>query len=305
MKEGKAVPSRLGKGLSTLLSDLQLDASSITPERPARRSVLPIEALRPNPNQPRRQFDQDALSDLVQSVAAKGILQPLIVRPVGDGMHEIVAGERRWRAAQIAGLHEVPAIVRDVNDDEAAQIALIENVQRSDLNPVEEASAYKDLQDRFGYTQDQLSEIIGKSRSHIANATRLLRLPPRVLEMLASQSLSAGHARALLMVEDPESLAVEVLRRGLNVRQTEKLVKDKSTPAAGPEAGVVSGKSVREVDPDTAILEGELSANLRMSVRIQHEAGTERGALQIRYNTLDDLDLLCRILGTVSRDDLV
>lgn len=299
MKPGKPAPPRLGKGLSSLLSDLQLDASAPVPERPVRRSILSIEMLRANPNQPRRSFDQAALAELVQSIAAKGILQPLIVRPIPEGKYEIVAGERRWRAAQMAGLHEVPAIVRDVNDDEAAQIALIENVQRSDLNPIEEASAYKDLQDRFGYTQEQLSEIIGKSRSHIANSTRLLRLPPRVLEMVASQAISAGHARALLMASDPESVAVDVLRRSLNVRQTEQLVKDRAEGKANKPAGP---RTTREVDPDTAALEGELSANLGMRVRIQHEPGSERGLLTIAYYKLDDLDLLCRVLGAIPRD---
>lgn len=298
MKEGKSGASRLGRGLSELLSDLQPQtvASATEPSAVGGTRTIPIELLSTSPFQPRRDFNTQALEDLANSVRAKGVLQPLLVRPVQDGTrYEIVAGERRWRAAQIAGLHEVPVIVRDFADNEAAEIALIENVQRSDLNPVEEAAGYRDLIERFNHTQEALSEIVGKSRSHIANSMRLLKLPSPVLSLLAAGAISAGHARALIGTPEPARLAAEIIKRGLNVRQTEKM-------AQGAMSGGQKSRSAtarRAKDADTQSLEAELSANIGMKVKITHHGGSECGTLSISYTTLDDLDLLCRVLAAI------
>lgn len=299
MKEAKQPSPRLGRGLSDLLSDLKpLDESAEPQGAPPRE--MAVELLSPSPYQPRREFDADAMEDLARSVRAKGIIQPLLVRPKNDATsYEIIAGERRWRAAQMAGLHAVPVIVREISDTEAAEIALIENVQRADLNPVEEAAAYRDLIETFGHTQEKLSEAVGKSRSHIANSMRLLKLPSQVLGMISSGALSAGHARPLIGSSDPTRLAQEIVKRGLNVRQAERMVRnDRSLKVAhGNDARRRAPK-----DEDTRALEAELSANLRMGVRITHEAGSERGTLAINYYTLDDLDLLCRVLAAIPRD---
>jgi ParB family chromosome partitioning protein len=302
VNRGKSMPPRLGKGLSALLSDLKMDTANAAASGDARRTMISIDLVQPNPSQPRRNFDPEALGELVQSIKSNGVLQPLIIRqnPTAEG-YQIVAGERRWRAAQAAGLHEIPVIVRDLTDEEAAQIALIENVQRSDLDPIEEAAAYRDLIEKYGHTQDRLAESIGKSRSHIANSVRLLNLPAPVLHLVSSGALSAGHARALLGLDDPLKVAHRVIRGGLNVRQTEKLVREmngKSPSRPGPR-----GEDARRTaDRDTQAIEDELSANLRMRVRIQHEPGSERGRLSVDYHKLDDLDLLCRVLAAIPRD---
>lgn len=287
----------LGRGLSSLLAEVAVPdttAGGADSARPAQ--VLAVERVQPNPNQPRRAFAPDALEQLAQSIRQKGIVQPLIVRAIGqDGQYEIVAGERRWRAAQIAGLHEVPVVVRDFDDVEVLEIAIIENIQREDLNPIEEAMAYRQLIDRFGHTQEKLAEALSRSRSHVTNLLRLLTLPSSVQDLLANGSLSAGHARALVTVPNPAALAATVVKRGLSVRETEKLAK-----AAGTKQPRSGGKP--EKDADTRAIEADLSANLRMSVKIEHHGVDEGGVLSISYRTLEDLDLLCDVLSKIPRD---
>lgn len=286
----------LGRGLSALMSDVNLDpVQQAVPRRPD--LVVPVEQIFPNPDQPRRDFQPEALEDLAASLRQKGIIQPLIVRAKGNG-YEIVAGERRWRAAQIAQLHEVPVIVRDFDDIEVIEIAIIENIQRADLNSIEEALAYRQLMERFGHTQEKLAEALSKSRSHIANLLRLLTLPDEVQVMVRSGSLSSGHARALITTPNPHELAREVVARGLSVRETEKLVK---RSADGKPAKTAS-RPRAEKDADTKALEGDLSAGLKMVVTIDHEAGTGKGTLSIRYGSLEDLDLLCRALSGAAED---
>ena len=280
----------LGRGLSALMSDVATESGpQSTPKRPD--LFVPVEQVRPNPDQPRRTFAQDALNELAASVAEKGIIQPLIVRAVDQG-YEIVAGERRWRAAQMAKLHEVPVIVRDYDDTEVLEIAIIENIQRADLNPIDEAAGYKQLMERFGHTQDKLAQALGKSRSHIANLMRLLNLPAEVQTYLISGQLSAGHARALIGHDDAVRLALDNLARKLSVRETEALVK-KGPPAQKQKTG---GKAATK-DADTIQIENELSAQLRMKVSIDHAAGSEGGKLTINYRSLEQLDDLLRALS--------
>ena len=296
MAESKGKPRGLGRGLSALMADVAPPVPEAGTD-PAPRSpdrVVPIEALRPNPDQPRRRFAREALDELADSIRAKGIIQPLIVRAKGEGQYEIVAGERRWRAAQQAQLHEVPVILRDFDDTEVLEIAIIENIQRADLNPVEEAAGYRQLMDRFGHTQEKLAEALGKSRSHIANLLRLLTLPAPVQEMLQDGRLTAGHARALVTAEDPLALAQEVVRKGLSVRETEKLMK---RPSPGGGSKPSPRRQSGEKDADTRALEGDLSATLGMDVVIDHASGQEAGQITIRYRSLNDLDTLCRLLG--------
>ncbi len=277
----------LGRGLSALMSDVNL-----RPEAEGVRRAdtqLPVTRLKPNPLQPRKDFDVDALESLAQSLRQKGVIQPLIVRPSGDDF-EIVAGERRWRAAQIAQLHEVPVVIRDLDDTEVLEVAIIENIQREDLNAIEEALGLKALIDRFGHTQERIAEALSKSRSHIANLLRLLSLPDDVQGMVREGKLSAGHARALIGTPDPVGLARKVAAQGLSVRDTERLVKTasakgKERPARTPER-----------DADTRALEGDLSAHLGLRVTIDHKG--ESGALTVRYESLDDLDRLCALLSS-------
>ena len=284
----------LGRGLSALMADVAPDQA--TTRRPER--LVPVEKLVPNPDQPRRDFPPEALADLAASIRSKGVIQPLIVRPRADDSFEIVAGERRWRAAQIAQLHEIPVIIRDFTDAEVLEVAIIENIQRADLNAIEEALAYRQLMDRFGHTQEKMAEALAKSRSHIANLLRLLQLPDDVQTMLREGLLSAGHARALITAANPSDLARQVIARGLTVRQVEQLVKSGDqgrSPPRSPRAPV-------EKDADTRALEADLSANLRMKVAIDHDSGGEAGLLTIRYASLDDLDLLCRALSVLPRE---
>ncbi|MFT4149241.1 MAG: ParB/RepB/Spo0J family partition protein [Paracoccaceae bacterium] len=283
----------LGRGLSALMSDVNLEAPTSGMSRRV-DLMVPVERISPNPDQPRRDFQPEALQDLADSLRQKGIIQPLIVRPKGD-RYEIVAGERRWRAAQLAQMHEVPVIVREFDDVEVIEIAIIENIQRADLNAIEEALAYRQLMDRFGHTQEKVAEALSKSRSHIANLLRLLNLPDEVQAMVRSGSLTSGHARALITTPNPTELARQVVQRGLSVRETEKLAKAPEKKPGSPRPRV-------EKDADTRALEGDLSANLKMAVRIEHEPGTGRGTLSIRYNSLEDLDLLCRGLSVIPRD---
>jgi len=266
-------------------------------EAPADRRAdthMPIEKIVANPNQPRRAFDKDALQSLADSIREKGVLQPLIVRQrAGDNTYEIVAGERRWRAAQIAQLHELPVLVRSFTDSEVLEIAIIENIQRADLNAVEEARGYRRLMDQFGHTQEKLAEALSKSRSHIANMLRLLNLPDDVIALLADGYLTAGHARALITAENPSALARRVVAEDLSVRETEKLAKGPAAPKPGKVTPKVASK-----DADTRVLEQDLSANLGMKVAINHDADGERGSLTIRYATMDELDEICRILSS-------
>lgn len=283
----------LGRGLSALMSDVTTEeGAQVSAKRPD--LIVPIERVQPNPDQPRRTFAEDALDELASSIAEKGIIQPLIVRqsPNDPEIFEIVAGERRWRAAQRAKLHEIPVLLRDYDDTEVLEIAIIENIQRADLNPVDEAAGYKQLMDRFGHTQDKLASALGKSRSHIANLLRLLTLPEEVQTYLVSGQLSAGHARALVGHDQAATLAREIIQRRLSVRETEKLVK--KGPAT-KKRSVSKGSDAK--DADTIQIENELSATLGMKVTIDHPAGSEGGKMVIGYNSLDQLDDLLRALS--------
>ena len=283
----------LGRGLSALMADVHLDqpAGDGTPRRADMK--LPIEQIEPNPDQPRRSFDPDALEELAASIRVKGVIQPLIVRahPTKADHYEIVAGERRWRAAQIAQLHELPVIVRSFSDIEVLEIAIIENIQRAELNPLEEALGYRQLMDRFGHTQEKMAEALSKSRSHIANLLRLLNLPEELQELLRDGQLSAGHARALLTAVDPVGLARKVVSQGLSVRETERLAKK---PAV--ETKSVPTSRAAEKDADTRALEADLSAASGMKVSIDHKA-TGAGKLMIDYKNLDELDAICQMLS--------
>ncbi|MCV2889832.1 ParB/RepB/Spo0J family partition protein [Ruegeria aquimaris] len=290
-------PRGLGRGLSALMADVTQSTETQAADAPRRADrTVPIEKLRANPNQPRRTFTQDALNELSASIKEKGILQPLIVRPTDGGMFEIVAGERRWRAAQLAQLHEVPVLVRELNDTEVLEIAIIENIQRADLNAVEEAAGYRQLMDKFGHTQEKLAEALGKSRSHIANLLRLLSLPDDVQQMVVEGKLSAGHARALITSENPSELAKIVVRDGLSVRATEALVK-KQSEGEKPKATARPQSTGGDKDADTRALEKDLSAILAMKVTINHKSGTETGQVILTYENLDQLDDLCAKLS--------
>lgn len=283
----------LGRGLSALMSDVAIeDSSNPKPRRPD--MMVPVEQVRPNPDQPRRTFAEVALQELAASVAEKGIIQPLIVRqaPGDPDMFEIVAGERRWRAAQIAQLHEIPVLLREYNDTEVLEVAIIENIQRADLNPIDEAAGYRLLMDRFGHTQEQLAIALGKSRSHIANLMRLLGLPEEVQQYLVSGALSAGHARALIGNDRAATLAREAIQRKLSVRDVEKLVKKGPALKRRPIPGTPVPKNA-----DTIQIENELSATLGMKVTIDHKDGEEGGKMTIGYKTLDQLDDLLRALS--------
>ncbi len=289
----------LGRGLSALMADVNLDAPSVATEAWRSELKLPVEKIVPNPDQPRRDFQPEALKDLAASLRQKGVIQPLIVRRVpNQDLYEIVAGERRWRAAQIAQLHELPVIVRDFSDSEVLEIAIIENIQRAELNAIEEALAYRQLMDRFGHTQEKIAEALSRSRSHIANLLRLLTLPEDVQQMVKSGTLSAGHARALITTGNAAELAVQVVGRGLSVRDTEELVRKSAIDPAKRRALRQRG----EKDADTRALESDLSTNLQMSVSIDHLPGGEGGKLTISYRSLDQLDLLCRVLSVIPRD---
>lgn len=293
MAENKTKSRGLGRGLSALMADVNESpvpaASAEEPRRPD--LVVPIENIEPNPDQPRRRFDPEHLEDLANSIREKGVIQPLIVREKAGGKYEIVAGERRWRASQKAQLHELPVIVREFNDTEVLEIAIIENIQRSDLNPVEEAAGYRQLMERFGHTQEAMSKALGKSRSHIANLLRLLNLPQDIQDMVEEGKLSSGHARALITSDHAQVIAKRIVNEGLSVRATEALVKKY---ASGDLDKPKKAKPAK--DADTKALEGDLSANLGMSVQIDHKAGGESGQITIKYKDMEQLDELCRIL---------
>jgi ParB family chromosome partitioning protein len=282
----------LGRGLSALLGD----APAAAPGRAEGVRELDIAAIRPNPRQPRRHFAEEALAELAESIAARGVLQPILVRPAEEpGRYEIIAGERRWRAAQRAQLHKMPAIVRDFDEAGTAEVALIENVQRADLSPLEEADAYAALISRFGHGQDAVGKLVGKSRSHVANLLRLRDLPESVRAHLDAGALTMGHARAIATAPDPEALAEEIVRRGLSVRQAEALAR-KVKPGAGHDiARGIARAAAAARDADLMALERQLGDLLGLKVSIQHSGGA--GQVAIHFSSLDQLDLICQRLS--------
>jgi ParB family transcriptional regulator, chromosome partitioning protein len=254
-------------------------------------AMLPVAAISPHPDQPRRRFDEAALDELAQSIAARGVIQPVIVRPHGEGRYQLVAGERRWRAAQRAQLHEIPALIKELGEREVMALALIENLQREDLNPVEEARAYHRLAEHEGLSQAEIARMVDKSRSHVANLQRLLALPERVLDLVESGALAMGHARALIGSPDAEAIATAVVARHLSVREVERLVRRKSE-------GPVRQRRARhgEDAADIAAVQSHLEEFLGLAVRINADADPRSGAVTIRYRTLDQLDLICQRL---------
>lgn len=284
-------PTGLGRGLSALLGDAVRE-EPVTPNAERSRGVQMVDVaeLEPHPEQPRRYFDEGALDELARSIEARGLIQPIVVRPHGRG-YQIVAGERRWRAAQRARLHQVPVIVREFDEAETLELALVENIQREDLNAIEEAEAYKKLIDRFGHSQDALGRIVHKSRSHIANLLRLLELPSSVREAVADGRLSMGHARALITARDPETLARAVIEKGLSVRETERLAREAKTGGARSAAAGMGAAP----DADIAALERQLGDILGLKVKISHSGVS--GTVTLGYSSLDQLDLICQRLS--------
>lgn len=302
-------PTGLGRGLNALLGEavreeplVQPGGSSESAPQPATgiRS-LPLAEIRPHPGQPRRWFDEEALDDLARSIAQRGVIQPVIVRPRQGGGYELVAGERRWRAAQRARLHEIPAIIRELTDADTFALALIENIQREDLNPVEEAEAYQRLVGDQGYTPVEVARMVDKSRSHIANLMRLLALPQPVLKMIADRSLSMGHARALINVPGAEEIAAEVVDRGLSVRDVEKLVRRAKSDSANKDSGEPRQRKQGSADgtsnADIEAVERHLEDLLGLKVKIMTDANQRTGAVTVRYGNLDQLDLICQRLS--------
>ena len=275
----------LGRGLSSLMGDTETTQTKNT--NIGQETKIPIANLKPSPSQPRRLFNKNSINELADSIKAKGIVQPLVVRPSPSDVnsYEIIAGERRWRAAQIAQLHEVPAVIRNFNDTEALEIAIIENVQRSDLSPIEEAAGYKRLIENHGHTQEDLSGIVGKSRSHIANIIRLLSLPQSIQDMITEGKISSGHARAIMNSAFPEQLAEKIINENLSVRDAENLAKDKK--------GII--KKIKLKDPDTIDLENKISEKLGLTININHK-GKKGGNIRIDYKTLDQLEMITQKL---------
>ena len=293
-----AARSRLGRGLASLIGDV--GAESQSNERVARsQRKVPIEHVRANPRNPRKLFSDAELTELSDSIRERGIIQPIVVRAGGADSFEIIAGERRWRAAQRANLHEVPIVVLDVTDGEALELAIIENVQRTDLNPLEEATGYQSLANEFNHSQDDIAKIVGKSRSHIANTMRLLRLPETVKAYINSGKLTAGHARALINHSDPEAVAREIVEKGLNVRQVEALGQEQAA-ASGKKIGTRARASASK-DADTLALEKRLSDALGLTVGVDHRG--KGGVLRVRYRTLDQLDEVIRLLESGPKSD--
>ena len=275
----------LGRGLSSLMGDVKTTLNKN--ESSNQETKISIAKLKPSPSQPRRLFDKNSINELAESIKSKGLVQPILVRPspTETGAYEIIAGERRWRAAQIAQLHEVPAVIRQLDDVESLEIAIIENVQRSDLSPIEEAAGYKRLIENHGHTQEVLAEIVGKSRSHIANIIRLLGLPQSIQDMISEGKISSGHARAIMNSAFPEQLAEKIVSENLSVRAAEDLAKQKKP-------GV---KKVKLKDPDTIDLENNLTVTLGLNVLIDHK-GKKGGSIKIEYKTLDQLESVTRKL---------
>jgi ParB family transcriptional regulator, chromosome partitioning protein len=276
----------LGRGLSALLGE-----AGSTQDDAANDGIreVPISDIFPDPDQPRRHFDDDGIDELAASIATRGVLQPIVVRPTGGGGYRIVAGERRWRAAQRAHLHQMPVIVKDYDDNTTLEVALLENIQRSDLNAIEEGMAYLRLITHFNHTQEALGKIVHKSRSHVANLIRLLDLPESVRGAVAAGQLSMGHARALLGAKDPATLAAEVIAKGLSVRETERLVK------RGAKSASATRSEKPATDQDIAMLERQLGDLLGLNVAIQHKGGS--GSVTLAYATLDQLDMICQRLS--------
>jgi ParB family chromosome partitioning protein len=291
--------SRLGRGLAALIGeDTAIDLGDTDAAEARGIRQVPIEYLRPNPFQPRHTFREEDLADLTNSIREKGILQPIVVRPLEgeENAFEIVAGERRWRASQAAQLHQVPVIVRELTDHESLEIAIIENVQRADLNAVEEAAGYQRLIDQFQYTQDQLSKMIGKSRSHVANLLRLLSLPEKVRAYITNGELTGGHARALVGRPDAEALAKQIVEQGLSVREAEALTRKDDTAKSGGGRGTGAGSAPKEKDADTRALEKNISDALGLNVDVVHK-GESGGEVKVHYKTLEQLDEICRRLA--------
>ncbi|MCC0037200.1 MAG: ParB/RepB/Spo0J family partition protein [Hoeflea sp.] len=287
---------RLGRGLAALIGEIDQPIQSQSKPAVSADRTVPIEHVSRNPRNPRRSFDPADLEDLSRSIRQHGIVQPVMVRRAGEDRYEIIAGERRWRAAQMAGLVDIPVIVRDVDDRTALEIAIVENVQRADLNALEEAQGYEQLIAQYGYTQNDLGEVIGKSRSHVANSLRLLKLPDEVRQMLADGALSAGHARAIVSTSDPVRLARKIADEGLSVRDAEKLAQKDAEQAAN--LGGLETKSAGRADDkdaDTLALERSLSDVLGLKVQLAHKG--QGGQLRIEYKSLEQLDELCRLLG--------
>jgi len=281
----------LGRGLSSLLGEVARE-QPIAGEAPRAAGVqmLPVAQIVPNPDQPRRHFDEEALNELAASLTQRGLIQPIVVRPRDHGFYEIVAGERRWRAAQKARLHEVPVLVRKLDDSETLELAIIENIQRQDLNAIEEASSYQRLVSEYGHKQETIAKLVGKSRSHIANLLRLLDLPVSVRQAVVDGKLSMGHARALIGAADPAALAEEVIRRGLSVRETEALAKGGKAKKPAEARSATS-----EPNADVAMLERQLRDQLGLKVGIAY--GAKGGTVTINYATLDQLDMVCQRLS--------
>lgn len=279
----------LGRGLSSLLGEVAQEAPVAGGGGPAGVQMLPVASIEPHPDQPRRHFDDNALGELAASIQSRGLLQPIVVRPHGN-RYQIVAGERRWRAAQRARLHEVPVLVREFDDTETLEVAIVENIQRQDLNPIEEAEAYKRLIGEFGHTQEELGKLVHKSRSHVANLLRLLDLPEKVRGLVAAGELSMGHARALITSPDPDTLAEEVMRRDLSVRDTEKLARQ-----AKPRKAAEPPIEYKSMTADVTALERQLGDMLGLNVKVSH--GPAGGSVTLAYTTLDQLDMICQRLS--------
>ncbi|HUE78238.1 MAG TPA: ParB/RepB/Spo0J family partition protein [Sphingomicrobium sp.] len=280
--------SGLGRGLSALIDESARAPTDETPVQ-SRGGVRDVEVgrIRPNPNQPRMHFSEESIDELADSIAERGVLQPILLRPHGDG-YEIIAGERRWRAAQRARLHTIPAIVRDIDDAAAAEIALIENIQREDLNAIEEAEGYKQLIEHHGHNADDIGRLVHKSRSHVSNLLRLLDLPAFVRDALVRGDISMGHARAVATAPDPEGLAKEIIARGLSVRQAEARARREKKPAGELQL------TERRADPDLVALERQLGDLLGVRVRVAHNGAA--GTVTLHYNSLDQLDMICQRL---------
>lgn len=295
MSDKKPVPG-LGRGLAALLDDSlrrgSTDGAAGEPLRDLR--AIEVARIRPNPAQPRMHFDENAIAELADSIVERGVLQPILVRPAGDSF-ELIAGERRWRAAQRAQLHTIPAIIREIDDSAAAEIALIENVQRQDLNAIEEAEGYKQLIERFGHSQEDIGQLVNKSRSHVANLLRLLNLPAAVKESLARGDISMGHARAIATADDPEELLRRIVGGGLTVRQAEALASESKAGTSGQAARTQAEKPQRTVDPDLAALERQLGDMLGVKVKVAHKGPS--GTVSLQYSDLDQLDMICQRLS--------
>ena len=275
----------LGRGLSSLMGDTNINSTDNVAK--SSEATISIAALKPSPSQPRRLFDKNSINELAESIKSKGLVQPILVRPskTDENSYEIIAGERRWRAAQIAQLHEIPAVIKNLDDVEALEIAIIENIQRSDLSPIEEAAGYKRLIDNHGHTQEVLSEIVGKSRSHIANILRLLTLPQSIQDMISEGKISSGHARAIMNSAFPEQLAEKIINENLSVREAESLAKSKKNTV----------QKIKLKDPDTIDLEEKISEKLGLNVSINHR-GKKGGYIKIEYKSLDQLELVTQKL---------